>query len=80
MVSISDGAQIQELKDMLKGMDGPLPEILYGAEGMVEVARHKDAESVVTGIVGCAGLPPTVAAIEAGKNICLVGRCTSTPG
>jgi 1-deoxy-D-xylulose-5-phosphate reductoisomerase len=36
------------------------PEILVGDEGAVEVARHKDAEAVVTGIVGCAGLLPTV--------------------
>jgi hypothetical protein len=27
---------IQELKDLLKGMDGAMPEILYGPEGMIE--------------------------------------------
>jgi 1-deoxy-D-xylulose-5-phosphate reductoisomerase len=35
---------------------------------------------VVTGIVGCAGLPPTVAAIEAGKNICLANKETLIAG
>ena len=30
------------------------------------MAKHKDVDSTVTGIVGCAGLPPTVAAIEVG--------------
>uniref|UniRef100_A0A7S0XCR9 1-deoxy-D-xylulose-5-phosphate reductoisomerase n=1 Tax=Mantoniella antarctica TaxID=81844 RepID=A0A7S0XCR9_9CHLO len=80
MVSISDGADIQALKDLIKGMDGPMPEILYGADGMVEVARHPDVDSTVTGIVGCAGLPPTVAAIEAGKNICLANKETLIAG
>jgi len=80
MVSISDGAQIEELKAAIAGMDGPEPEILYGADGMVEVARHPDCDSTVTGIVGCAGLPPTVAAIEAGKNICLANKETLIAG
>ena len=38
------------------------PEIQHGEEGIVSVATHTDASSVVTGIVGCAGLIPTVAA------------------
>ena len=37
-------------------------------------------DSTVTGIVGCAGLPPTVAAIEAGKNICLANKETLIAG
>ena len=45
----------------------PQPDILVGDEGAVEVARHPACEAVVTGIVGCAGLLPTVAAIKAGK-------------
>jgi 1-deoxy-D-xylulose-5-phosphate reductoisomerase len=56
------------------------PEILVGDEGTVEVARHKDAESVVTGIVGCAGLLPTVAAIKAKKDICLANKETCIAG
>ncbi|KAJ1464784.1 hypothetical protein T484DRAFT_1867776 [Baffinella frigidus] len=35
--------------------------------GLIEVAKYGDSDVVVTGIVGCAGLLPTVAAIEAGK-------------
>lgn len=58
----------------------PQPEILVGDEGAVEVARHKDAEAVVTGIVGCAGLLPTVAAIKAQKEICLANKETLIAG
>ena len=58
MVSISDGSDLEKLREMIKDMDGPAPELLYGEEGMIEVARHPDVDSTVTGIVGCAGLPP----------------------
>ena len=40
---------------------------MTGDAGINAVAEHPDAVSVVTGIVGCAGLYPTVAAIKAGK-------------
>ncbi|CAA3002499.1 peroxisomal membrane PEX14-like isoform X1 [Olea europaea subsp. europaea] len=32
------------------------PEMIPGEQGVIEVARHPDAVTVVTGIVGCAGL------------------------
>jgi 1-deoxy-D-xylulose-5-phosphate reductoisomerase len=44
------------------------------------VAQYGDAESVVTGIVGCAGLLPTLAAIKAGKNIALANKETLIAG
>jgi 1-deoxy-D-xylulose-5-phosphate reductoisomerase len=80
MVSISDGADVARLESMIAAMDGDKPEILYGPDGMIEVARHPEVDSTVTGIVGCAGLPPTVAAIEAGKNICLANKETLIAG
>ena len=42
--------------------------------------RDENCEAVVTGIVGCAGLPPTVAAINAKKNICLANKETLIAG
>jgi 1-deoxy-D-xylulose-5-phosphate reductoisomerase len=79
LVSVQNGEDVAALKAALQGME-QMPEIMYGADGMVEVARHKDCDSVITGIVGCAGLPPTVAAIEAGKNICLANKETLIAG
>ena len=49
-------------------------------EVLLQVARHPDAEAVVTGIVGCAGLAPTCAAITAGKDICLANKETLIAG
>jgi 1-deoxy-D-xylulose-5-phosphate reductoisomerase len=53
---------------------------LAGQAGVVEVARYGDAEAVVTGIVGCAGLLPTLAAIKAGKDIALANKETLIAG
>ena len=73
---VQDGNDVSKLKEILERerYNGPMPE-LVGRERMDKaVAAHKDYEAVVTGIVGCAGLPPTVAAINAKKNICLANK------
>jgi 1-deoxy-D-xylulose-5-phosphate reductoisomerase len=79
IVAIANQEKFQELKEALSGLDYQ-PQLLAGEEGLVEVARYGDAESVVTGIVGCAGLLPTIAAIEAGKDIALANKETLIAG
>lgn len=79
IVAIADPAQLEELQTLIAHCDRQ-PEILVGQEGTVEVARYGDAESVVTGIVGCAGLLPTIAAIKAGKDIALANKETLIAG
>ncbi|KAF2311409.1 hypothetical protein GH714_022747 [Hevea brasiliensis] len=79
LVAVRNESLADELKDALADLEEK-PEIIPGEEGVVEVARHPDAVSVVTGIVGCAGLKPTVAAIEAGKDICLANKETLIAG
>ncbi|KAJ8449099.1 hypothetical protein Cgig2_004154 [Carnegiea gigantea] len=44
------------------------------------VAHHPEAKQVVTGIVGCAGLRPTLAAIEASKDLALANKETLIAG
>jgi len=53
-----------------------VPEIWVGPEGVAQVAAFGDSEVVVTGVVGVAGLLPTLAAIEAGKDIALANKET----
>jgi 1-deoxy-D-xylulose-5-phosphate reductoisomerase len=79
IVAICDRDKIAELKQAV-GDIPKMPIILAGEEGVAEVARYGDAESVVTGIVGCAGLLPTIAAIEAGKDIALANKETLIAG
>ncbi len=50
--------------------------VLSGMEGVLEAVTHIDADTVLTSVVGIAGLIPTVAAIEAGKNIALSNKET----
>ena len=79
IVALGNEKKLAELKEALASFANP-PEILIGQEGICEVARYGDAESVVTGIVGCAGLLPTIAAIEAGKDIALANKETLIAG
>ncbi|MCY7367659.1 MAG: 1-deoxy-D-xylulose-5-phosphate reductoisomerase [Chamaesiphon sp.] len=79
IVAIGNEAKLPELKDALANLDYA-PIIVAGAQGTIEVAGYGDAESVVTGIVGCAGLLPTIAAIKAGKDIALANKETLIAG
>ncbi|KAL6497469.1 hypothetical protein OROGR_029398 [Orobanche gracilis] len=79
LVSVRNKSLIDELKEILADVKDK-PEIISGEQGIIEVARHPDAVTVVTGIVGCAGLKPTVAAIEAGKDIALANKETLIAG
>ena len=79
IVATSYQDKLSELQDAIADIPNP-PQILVGREGVAEVARYGDAESVVTGIVGCAGLLPTIAAIEAGKDIALANKETLIAG
>ncbi len=79
IVAIRDASKLEELRAAIADLT-PQPILVAGETGVVEVARYGDAESVVTGIVGCAGLLPTIAAIEAGKDIALANKETLIAG
>ena len=68
-VSVSDAAAAEELR---KRVGSRLP-IEVGAQGLEEVATHP-ADLVVAGLVGAVGLRPTLAAIEAGRDIALANK------
>ena len=50
--------------------------VLSGMDGVVEAATLPEAGTVVTAVVGVAGLIPTLAAIDAGKRIALANKET----
>ncbi len=79
IIAIQDESKLAELRAAIADLQ-PQPQILCGPEGVVEVARYGDSSVVVTGIVGCAGLLPTIAAIEAGKDIALANKETLIAG
>lgn len=79
IVAICDKAKEPVLREAIADVT-PQPIVLAGEDGVVEVARYGNAQAVVTGIVGCAGLLPTLAAIEAGKDIALANKETLIAG
>jgi len=52
------------------------PEIAWGTNGMVRVATAEGVDVVVSAVVGAAGLIPTLAAIDAGRDIALANKET----
>lgn len=50
--------------------------VLSGQEGLLEAASMPEADTVVTAVVGVAGLRPTLAAIDCGKRIALANKET----
>ena len=63
----------EELKVLLKDTD---IKVVYGSEGLVECAVDKQADVVVTAVVGMMGIIPTIEAIKAGKDIVLANKET----
>jgi len=64
-----------ELADQVRSMIGFADtRVLYGKEGYKAVATVDDAQLVVSSMVGAAGLIPTLAALEAGKDVALANK------
>ena len=61
----------------LKAKVADLPvKVVSGMDGLLEAATEKEAQIVVTAVVGMIGIRPTIAAMEAGKNIALANKET----
>lgn len=54
----------------------PACRVVSGMEGMLEVARIPESDMLITAVVGMIGIQPTIAAIEAGKDIGLANKET----
>lgn len=48
--------------------------VVWGADGLHDVATHAPADLVVAALVGALGLPPTLAAVRAGKDVALANK------
>ena len=73
LVSVKSEDKAKSLKIALSDFNC---KIVYGMEGLIEVATYKYAELVVTAIVGMIGIRPTIEAIKAGKDIALANKET----
>ena len=80
-VCIFDIMEAELLKERLEtayreGQIEKIPEITTGVEGLIEAAAYENSDMVVTAVVGMIGIRPTIAAINAGKDIALANKET----
>lgn len=73
LAAAADFTAAASLKQRLADTD---IQVLAGAEGIAAAAALPQADTVVTALVGIAGLEPTLAAIDAGKRIALANKET----
>jgi len=73
IVSIFDTTKEARLRDLLAGQD---VEVVSGEAGTVRAATCPGTDMVVSGIVGSAGLVPTLAAVRAGIDVALANKET----
>ena len=81
MVALADEALLPDLKARLSALSKEeagfrKPILLAGLEGLNAAASWDKADLVISGIVGCAGLLPTLSAIRSGKDIALANKET----
>lgn len=69
---LSDSAAAARLQQRYRGDT----EILGGKAGLLKAAAFSATDTVVTSLMGFAGLAPTMAALDAGKNIALANKET----
>ena len=67
---VANESRYQELQGLLSGTDC---RAAAGEDALVEAATA-DAELVIAAIVGCAGLRPAMAAVEAGRTVALANK------
>jgi len=71
LVSVADESCAAELRARAPGYAG---RIIAGADGPRAVATYAGADIVLSALVGALGLEPTLAAIEAGKDVALANK------
>ncbi len=73
LACMKEETKAKELRELTADID---VRIVSGMEGLVEVATEPQSEVLVTAIVGMIGIRPTIAAMEAGKDIALANKET----
>lgn len=68
-------ASEKEVRQLISGGFPGFPlKVLWGPEGHEAIATLEGADMVVSAMVGAIGLPPTLAAIKAGKTVALANK------
>lgn len=73
LVGVWAEEKAEELKSRIRDTG---TKVVSGMDGLLEIAQIEGSEILVTAIVGMIGIRPTIAAIEAGKDIALANKET----
>lgn len=65
---------VETPRQVIEELGGLGVEVYVGPAGLVQVARRPDVDLVLAAIVGAAGLPAVLAAVEAGKHLALANK------
>jgi len=76
IVAVKDEIHAEKLLQIIQNSRFKIPKIEVGEKGLIAVATHERAETVVSATVGAIGFVPTLRAIEAGKRIALANKET----
>ena len=72
LVALNEPTAAHQLRERIRDINGT--QVLAGTEGLQTVATMPQASQVLDGMGGSAGLLPTLAAIDAGKDIAFVNK------
>lgn len=75
LVCITDKDAFEKMSSIIE-KENINTEIVYGMQGLIEVATYHSVEIVLTSVVGMVGLKPTEEAIKSGKDIALANKET----
>ena len=76
LVAVENEECVERLREELGRRGVAVPRLAFGEAGMVEVATHGAARTVVSATVGAVGFVPTLRALEAGKRVALANKET----
>ncbi len=71
LVSVETAELARDLADRIRPLEVT---ILHGNDGAIAFATHPEAKLLMSALVGALGLPPTLAAIKAGKDIAFANK------
>ena len=80
VVGLAAAEKEAQLRELISAAGAPMPEIVTGPDGQIAAAVAPGADTVVTGVVGVAGLFPTIEAIKLGRTIALANKETLIAG
>jgi len=70
LVAVASGVEAAAVASMLPAGT----RVVSGRDGLLEAARHPEADMVVCGLVGALGIEPTYAAVDAGTDVALANK------